>query len=91
MNSYQITTKLDLGDLGQVDATVDGSVSESGLFGDGSGYFQAKIQKVVAHIPIFPGSPHSTDLDVTFILGKAAAASIFQELEELHESEKCPA
>lgn len=91
MSEYQIQIDLDLGDLGPVDATVDGSVSESGLFGDGSGYFQPKIKRVVAHIPVFPGSPHFTDFDVTFMVSKACAASIFEKLEQMHEAQRQPA
>lgn len=88
---YQIEVDLDLGDLGQVRATVDGIVHTQGLFGDGTGYHQTKVEKVIAHIPVFPKSATCTDLDVTYLISKGAHVCICDDLEETHEAQRRPA
>lgn len=88
MSKYQLEVDLDLGDLGQVRATVDGHVHEGGPFGDGSGYYKTTVGKVIAHIPVFPKSVHSTDLEVTFLICKGTHVMICDELEAMHEAQR---
>lgn len=88
MSRYSIMVLLDLGDLGQVGAQVEGFVNEAGLFGAGSGYMETEIEKVTAHIHLAPENLNHIDLDVTRILSKAARASICEQLQSFHESQR---
>ncbi len=88
MSRHQIMVILDLGDLGQVGAQVEGHVYESGLFGEGTGYMKTEIERVMARIHLAPESINFIELDVTKILNKAAQVSICEDLERMHESQR---
>lgn len=88
MARYQIETELDLGDLGQVLAIVDGTIVQVGLFGEsgGTGYYEIQIQKVIVRIPHTVAGAY-VDVDVTGRVCTAAEVSFHEELEELFESD----
>lgn len=88
MSSYQIETLLDLGDIGTVDATVDGTVVDLGFDDPGTPYHETDIQKIVAHIPLAPGSPFFTDIDVTLLVSSIAEVLICESLVLVHEGER---
>jgi hypothetical protein len=77
--SYQIQTKLDCGDIGMVDVTVDGFVTRWGLFGHTAG----KVEKVRAHFPTI-----QTPIEVTSLLSRGARVDLEEKLERAFERDR---
>lgn len=76
----EIGVKLDFGDIGEVSATVGGTVSESGLFGPGRGFLNSKVTYVVVSMP---GRDKGSIVfcNVTHLIGKSTLADLEEELE----------